>query len=502
MSRPNKVKTGPQQMAALDLGSNSFHLLIAQESGGRVQVVDKHKEMVRLAEGLVEKGSLDPLVANRALASLDRFSQRLRPLDNKNIRVVATSAFRQLGIQSKFFVDAESTLGHPIEVISGREEARLIYLGVCHDLGDNSNRQLVVDIGGGSTELIIGQNYTAKTLESVHMGCVSWAREYFPGDRVDAKCLRRAISAAAVQLEPIAQNYLTRGWEYAIGASGTINSVSAVQEAMGLGSGITLASMKKIRDQILRAKSAYGLPGLSKERVEVFAAGLSILIAVFQILGIEKMDPAQTALREGVIYDLVGRKRREDVRDKTVSELMRRFSVDELQSGRVKQTALNFLKKVKSEWNLRGSSNTALLGWGADLHEIGMDVSHSSYHRHGGYLLSNLEMPGFSKSEQLQLATLVMLHRRKIRPEYFLDTSDNIIRLAVLLRLAALIHRGRNLKKTPEIVMRANFSRGQITLEMGFKPDWLKNNPLTQLDLLEDAELLRENRVLLRIVEI
>lgn len=492
----------PQQMAALDLGSNSFHLLIAQELDGRVQVVDKHKEMVRLAEGLGEKGDIESSVAARALDSLGRFSQRLRSLNSENIRVVATSAFRQLGMQSEFFKSAEAILGQNIEIISGREEARLIYLGVCHDLGDNSTRQLVVDIGGGSTELIIGQNYAAKTLESLHMGCVSWAREYFSIGEITAQNLRRAISAASVQLEPIAENYLSRGWEYALGASGTINSISEVQEALELGATITPQTIKKVRDHLLRARTAVCLPGLSKEREYVFPSGLSILTAVFETLGIERMDPAQGALREGVIYDLLGRRRHEDVRDSTVVELMKRFSVDEFQSGRVKQTALNFLRKVKNEWGLEDSTNQRLLEWAADLHEIGMDVAHTSYHRHGGYLLSNLDMPGFSKSEQLQLATLVMLHRRKMRPEYFLDPTDRVARLGVLLRLSALVHRGRNLKRTPEISLKGKLSGGVALMEMGLKREWLKNNPLTGLDLSEESELLPDHGFRLKVMEI
>jgi exopolyphosphatase/guanosine-5'-triphosphate,3'-diphosphate pyrophosphatase len=483
------------QLAALDLGSNSFHLLITQEVQGRIQVVDKHKEMVRLAEGLTNNGLLSDEVSRRALECLHRLAQRLRSIDPDNLRVVGTNTLRQLEHDSSFIAEAEGILGHPIEIISGREEARLIYLGVCHGMGDNHTRQLVVDIGGGSTELIIGQNFTPKALESLHMGCVSMTRKHFQANANLASAVARAIDDARIELEPVTQTYLDRGWEHAIGASGTINSVASVQSAMGLGTEITSDTLKHIRQHILDHEDTRSLPGLSTERSDVFAAGLSILTALFEAFNIRTMEAAQSALREGVIYDLLGRQRHADIRDQTVANLSQRFTVDQQQAKRVKQTALDFFNQVADVQHKSVASQRQLLGWAADLHEIGMDISHNAYHKHGSYLLSHMDMPGFSRSEQAQLAILVGMHRRKIT-----GTSSNwVTTLGVLLRLSAVIHRHRSIADMPVMSLTINSGDRLSLVLLSIDPGYLQEHPLTRLDLDNEVQMLRAINITLKI---
>ena len=486
-----------QQLGALDLGSNSFHLLVAQQSNGRIQVIDKHKEMVRLASGLTNGPMLLPEVSERALDCLGRLSERLRSVASENLRIVGTNTLRQVGMESHFVKQAEETLGHPIEIISGREEARLIYLGVCHSLGDNSKQQLVIDIGGGSTELIIGQNFQPKTLESLHMGCVSLSERHFPDGSVTAASMNRAIDNALIELEPVMQTYLSRGWEYVLGASGTINSIAGIQLAMGLGTAITGEHLETIKNRILKQGSTAGLPGLPIEREEVIAGGLAILIALFRAFKIEVMEPAQSALREGVIYDLLGRQRHEDVRNQTVVDLGRRFAIDEFHADRVRQTAFMLLAQVAAPWRLQQPHHRRLLGWACDLHEIGMDISHSSFHKHGGYLLSNLDMPGFSRSEQYQLAALVAVHRRKLNLTHLHIHQSWLLKLAVILRLACLMHRSRIAEMPPKIALRVDTETYPSHLTMALDRPWLDTHPLTHLDLEHEIALLGDAHITL-----
>lgn len=489
------LSNGGHQLAALDLGSNSFHLLITQEIQGRIQVVDKHKEMVRLAEGLTDKGQLSKEVSERALQCLQRLAQRLRSIDPNNLRIVGTNTLRQLESSSSFLAEAERILGRPIEIISGREEARLIYLGVCHGMGDNRTQELVIDIGGGSTELIIGQNFTPTALESLHMGCVSMTRKHFQPGADLTEAFQRAVNDALIELEPVTQTYLERGWEHVIGASGTINSVASVQTALGLGTQITADTLKHIQQTILEQQGTRSLPGLSEERSDVFAAGLSILTALFQAFHIQTMEAAQSALREGVIYDLLGRQRHADIRDQTVKSLSQRFTVDQQQAKRVRQTALDFLDQVTDIRDKSAASQRQLLGWAADLHEIGMDISHSAYHKHSSYLLSHMDMPGFSRSEQAQLARLVGMHRRKIA-----DTSpDWVTKLGVLLRLSAVIHRHRSVADMPIMSVAISPSESLSVVRLSIDPAYLQEHPLTQLDLENEIQMLKGINITLEV---
>ncbi|MFP4062537.1 MAG: exopolyphosphatase [Halochromatium sp.] len=479
--------------AAVDLGSNSFHLLVARADGGSLQVIDRYKEMVRLGEGLTEDKGLLPEVAERALACLERIGQRLRGLAPANVRVVGTNTLRQLRPGIGFIEQAEAVLGHPIEVIAGREEARLVYLGVAHGLAIGDEKRLVVDIGGGSTELIVGQGFKATLRESLHMGCVSISRHYLPGDKITAKAMDRAELACALEIRPVRELFRHSGWSTATGSSGTIKAIATVIAAEGWSDdGISAAGLARLRAALIDCGkvSAFAFKGLSEERRAVFAGGVAVLRAVFQALEIERMRASDEALREGLIYEMVGRVHHEDVRERTVATLCRRFDIDREHAGRVRATALELLAQLRDAWALHHENYPKMLGWAADLHEIGLAVSHSQYQKHGAYLLRNADLSGFTRQEQDALAALVLGHRRKFPVDVFMalprPARDCGRRLAILLRLAVLMHRGRSASAEPNPQVEAEGDR----LRLRFPAGWLDAHPLTRLEFEQEAERL------------
>lgn len=490
-THPSREQSGnpDRQLAALDLGSNSFHLLVAQESNGRLQVVDRIKEMVRLAAGLQEDKSLSEDVLKRGLDCLERFSQRLRGLAPEDIRVVGTNTLRKATNAQRFLEQAEHILGTKVEIISGREEARLIYLGVSHALEDTADRRLVVDIGGGSTELILGKQFRAEVTESLHMGCVGMTRQCFGDGKLRAQQFKTAINLARQELEPLGQIYKDAGWDTVIGASGTILSVQDVlSELMPDAPTITLDGLKAIKKSLIdtRQIDRINLPGLPSERAPVFAGGVAVLCGIFESLGIQEMQATSGALREGLIYDLLGRFQDQDIRETTVRDLVERYHTDQSHSRRIRETVISLLAQAARPWKLTEPTDKLLLGWAADLQEIGMDISHSQYHKHGGYLLENMDMPGFSRLDQHHLAKLVRAHRRKF-PAEDVEMSTRLKRLAVLLRIGVVLHRSRTSDPLPHISFKARGN--QMKLE--FPDDWLSRHPLTELDLAQEASYLK-----------
>ena len=501
-SPPNGQNPSPstapeRQLAALDLGSNSFHLLVAQESNGRLHIVDRMKEMVRLADGLAADKALNTEVVSRALACLERFSQRLGGLDPDDIRVVGTNTLRRAHNARSFLDQAEQILGTEVEVISGREEARLIYLGVSHALEDTADRRLVVDIGGGSTELILGRQFRAEVMESLHMGCVGMTSACFADGKLKAAHFKTAINMARQELEPIEQVYKDGGWDTVIGASGTILAVQDIlAELTPDEPAITIEGLKTIRKALVdtRQIDKIDLPGLPSERAPVFAGGLAILCGIFESLGIEKMQATSGALREGLIYDLLGRVQDQDVRESTVQDLAARYRVDQFHARRVRETAIALLAQVAVDWELTEPTDKLLLNWAADLHEIGMDIAHSQYHKHGGYLLENMDMPGFSRLDQRNLAILVRSHRRKF-PQQDLDFGERIQRLTVLLRISVVLHRSRTTDALPHVDLKVDADK----LKLEFPDDWLTRYPLTALDLAQETRYLKALDLALKI---
>jgi exopolyphosphatase/guanosine-5'-triphosphate,3'-diphosphate pyrophosphatase len=483
-------------VAGVDLGSNSFHMIVARLVGEELFVLDRLRERVALAEGLGDDRRISPEARERALACLSRFGQRLAEVHPDSVRAVGTNALREARDAASFLEEAEARLGHPIEVIAGIEEARLIYLGVAHDVSDDLGRRLIVDVGGGSTELVIGERFEPLRADSLRMGCVSFSQRFFPGGEIKDRGMERARIAALLELQTIQQVYPELGWDECFGSSGTVLAIDGILNAAGWnGAGITAKGLRKLRKVLVAAGHVerLDLPGLQEERRPVLAGGLAILSAVFEALGVRRMRAAQGALREGLLYDLVGRIRHEDVRDRTIRALCERNRVDLAQARRVERTALALLAQVEQGWELEGEEAKHLLQWAARLHEIGLSIAYSRHQKHGAYLVENADLPGFSREDQRLLATIIEAHRRKL-PRQRLDalrgrTRRVARRLCVLLRLAVLLNRSRSRAALPPIAASARKDR----LELAFPEAWLEAHPLTRADLeLEQALLAAE----------
>jgi exopolyphosphatase/guanosine-5'-triphosphate,3'-diphosphate pyrophosphatase len=482
------------EIAAVDLGSNSFHMIVARIMDGELQVVDKDREMVRLAAGLTDENRIDASARERALDCLVRFGQRLSGLPEGTVRAVGTNTLRKAKDSRAFIREAEAALGHPIQVIAGREEARLIYLGVSHSTPSDGGQRLVIDIGGGSTEFIIGEGFTTRHRESLHMGCVSYSQRFFPDGDITHKALRRAELAAHRELLSIISRYRSLGWQEAVGASGTIKAVAEVVRQNGWSDdGITLDSLYDLRNAMLDCGKIrkLSLDGLNTERAPVFVGGAAVLTAAFEALEIERMSVSEGALREGLLYDSLGRIRHEDVRDRTIAKLQERYLVDREHAARVEATALQCLNQMNAFCELPDEEHFRLLGWAARLHEAGLAISHAGYHKHGAYLLAHSDMTGFSRQEQSVLAALVMMHRRKLRMDHLqkLDNPEMVWRMVVLLRLAVLLHHSRSADPLPPFAL--GYKAEKHRFKVVFPAGWLAQHPLTRADLKEEAGLLK-----------
>jgi exopolyphosphatase / guanosine-5'-triphosphate,3'-diphosphate pyrophosphatase len=494
----------PDVLAAVDLGSNSFHMVVARYSHGQLVILDRLREMVRLAAGLGDSGRLDDAATERALRCLERFGQRLRAVRADSVRVVGTNALRRAKRKRWFLERARAALGHPIEIISGLEEARLIYSGVAHTSPMSPDKRLVIDIGGGSTEAVIGEGFNPLLLESLSVGCVGLSASYFDDGRISAKRVERARTAVRLELEPIQEAYRKMGWLNAFGSSGTVRVIGDTLRAINPESPhITLENLNVLVERVVAAGHVdeLDLPEVDAERAPVFPAGLAILLEVVENFGIERVRVAEGAMREGLLYDLMGRFTDEDARVRSVRAMEKRYHVDETQAERVEATVVGLLEQVESEWGLEDPLAESVLRWAARLHETGLDIAHSKYQRHSAYLLEHADMPGFPREEQLLLAALVGGHRRQLSFESLEDLLPPWDRLAeflvVLLRLAVLLHRGRSPQPLPAV--RLTVKSRNITLEL--PPRWMKEHPLTLEDLEQERAYLKEAGFRLTIVE-
>ncbi|MGB1310739.1 MAG: exopolyphosphatase [Leucothrix sp.] len=479
-------------LAAVDLGSNSFHMIICEaDKEGNLKVIDKEKEMVRLRGGLDRQGRLDPMVSERAFKCLQRFGDRLKHFKPENVRIAGTNTIRNLRPADAFIRQGSKLLGYHIEIISGREEARLVYLGVAHTLSNDHGKQLVIDIGGGSTEFIIGENFIPNELESLEIGAASSTKRFFANGDFSAVNWQRAVVGLRLEILPIQGAFSKQHWSRATGSSGTIKSTLSIILALGLAPfGITLDSLHHIRDRMIEMGdlTKLDLPGLSQDRAPVYAGGLAVLIAVFEALKIDHMTVSDGALREGLLYDMLGRIRHEDVRYRSVDELVGRFSVDEQQALRVMQTSVGLFDQVAEHWELRPETR-ALLAWASLLHEIGLSITHNKHHFQGAYILKYAFMPGFSRREQAWLALLVKNHRRKIDWDRLNDIPEmerlTVVRLSILLRLSVLLHRRRddqtispgivvNESSIELLLLNANKGRALLEADLQREKNWLE----------------------------
>ena len=472
-------------IAAIDLGSNSFRLQVGRVVGNQIYPLDSLKDSVRLAAGLKPDKQLDAASQTRGLEALARYGERLRGFEPGAVRAVATNTLRVAKNATQFLKRAEAALGFPIEVIAGREEARLIYLGVAHSLPDPKRQNLVVDIGGGSTEFIIGRHFQPAQLESLYMGCVSYSLRFFPEGNVDKRQMKEAELAAKRELQSIVKTYRDTGWEQAVGSSGTAKAICDLLELNGFSEGgITREGLDHLRSLLLVAGNAarLTLEGLRVDRIPVLAGGIAIMSAVFSEFELQHMLFSDGALRLGVLYDLLGRYHHEDLREATVELFMQRYGVDRLQADRVTQTAFDFFRQLTSQAGDGNQSEALFLQWACRMHETGISVAHSSYHKHSAYILANADMPGFSRRDQARLSRLVLGHRGKLERLQNVPPDEEEWVLIFSLRMAALLHRSRRDSPLPSIEV----TRGNRGFQMVFDAEWLAEAPLTAAALTEE----------------
>lgn len=484
----------PKTVAAIDLGSNSFHMIVARlEDSGTLSIIDRLRDNVRLGGGLDKNGIINESAQNRAFECLESFAQRIRHLPPTAVRIAGTNTLRVAANAHAFVQKAEEILGHPIEIIEGREEARLIYLGVAHGLATKEGKRLVVDIGGGSTEFIIGRSMTPLRRESLYTGCVSSSKRFFVDGEITKKSLKAAETEAALILLPQANDFKTGNWDEAIGCSGTIKAIASIVHEQGWClDGISYKSLQILRDELITAGhiDRLKLSGLSESRKPVIAGGLSVLLAIFKTLNIDQMQISDQSMREGLLYDLVGRITHHDVRDATVETTMKRWSIDIEQANRITKTVEQLCHPACKQWSIDNEQVMLLVKWASMLHELGLQVSHNNYHKHGAYILENADMQGFSRQEQALLAALVLSHRSKFRVDDFEQLMKPFIKagkhMCVLLRIAVLLHRGRTNQSIPAIDITVN--KKQINLS--FPKGWLVDHTMTLADLNKEIDYL------------
>ena len=488
-------------IASVDLGSNSFRMVIAQivetQSGVQLRPIDTLRESVKLAAGLQADKTLDELACSRGISAIRRFGERLRSFSPMQVRAVATNTLRVARNADQFIEKAELALGFPIEIVAGREEARLVYIGAAHGAPAVNGNRLVIDIGGGSTEFIIGQGYEPNLMESLYIGCVSNSQQFFAKGAVDGYSFKQAELSARQEIQVIAKEFRKKGWHQVIGSSGTARAIAELIALNGfdgrahdlpageLGGSITRDGLEKLKKSLIESEYVQNskLIGLKNDRRLVLPGGLAIMIAAFDELRIESMEIVEAALRMGVLYDFLGRAQHHDMRFVTVEQFMQRYNVDAEQATRVKVTALKFLEQFPIPAIEDRQNNLALRGWAAKLHEIGLTISHNGYHKHSAYIATNADMPGFSKNDQSRLATLLLGHTGKLGK---LSASNSFIdwRMLFSLRLAHVLHRRRMNENIPEILVQSTSKGFKISLPK----QWVKERPLTEFSIKKEAD--------------
>ncbi len=488
-------------IAAVDMGSNSFHMVVARMEHGEPRVIDRLRDTVRMAAGLRADGTLDAERRARAMNCLARFGQRIAGLPSLRVRAVATNTVRRMASSQLFLTAAESALGHPIEVVSGREEGRLIFLGASHDLPASREPRLIIDVGGGSTEFIIGRGLAPLHTESVQAGCIASTLRFFPGGKLNRKRWQRARGDIGVLLQQFAEDFRESGWQDAYGSSGTAKSIGAVVQAMKFSDdGITAASLASLREVLLEhgQVNTLKLPGLMEDRAPLFAGGVVIFEAAFAALGIERLRVCESSMREGLLWDLLGRAGGSDPRTGSIDALASRYGVDRAQARRVEATALMLFDQVATAWKLDAEARE-WLSWAARVHEIGLAIAHSQHHHHGAYILRHADLAGFSRQEQQLLAAVVEMHRRKPDKSVIAALPQRYRQLArrttALLRLAVLFRRARRAEPLPQMKLAATTK----TLKLGFQADWSENHPLTEADLQQEKAPMAELGVKLEV---
>jgi exopolyphosphatase/guanosine-5'-triphosphate,3'-diphosphate pyrophosphatase len=472
------------QLAAVDLGSNSFRLQMGRGQGRHIELQGYWKETVRLAGGVGPDQRISRKAIDAACECLARMNERLRGLAPEQVRAVGTQTLRDASNSDEFLLEAQHALGYPIDIISGREEARLTFEGCMHSAPPSKEARLVVDIGGASTELIVGRGFEASAAESFKVGCVNTTLRFFRDGVLDRASFRKAQVAAAAEIEEAVSVFSRAQWSQAFGVSGTVGAAAELirQVDWGDGSVISAAMLLNLRQFLIE----YGdvrklkLPGIKPERAQVLAGGVAVLSAVFDSLGITEMTPARGGLRLGLLYDLLGRRERHDLRDATVARLQKRFDIDRSQAQQVARIARELHDALDPQ---AGEEEVKRLAWAAALHEVGFAISHNDHHKHGAYLVGHADLAGFSTTDQRRIATLILAQRGNLRKVADALTDPARVAKILALRLAVILCHARRPMQLPKWTVRAG--RGNFELRMD--GEWLSRHPLTQFLLEEEA---------------
>ncbi len=489
-----------EEIAAIDLGSNSFHMILAKVANGQISIIDRLKEPVRLGFGLQSDGQLDELSQKRALDCLERFHQRIKHLPSNSVRAVGTRTLRQAKNAHRFLAKAEKVLGFDIQIVSGHEEARLVYQGVAFGLEDDHQRRLVIDIGGGSTEIIVGEDFTPRTMESLGLGCVSITKRFFDDGRISKNSLRKADIYCQQKLEPFYGQFRRASWERAIGCSGSIKSIASVLEAMNGHPSITPEGLDLLIDECLKAKKIenLNLPGLSNQRQPVFIGGLIALRACLNALSLPQIEASPWALREGLLYDMLGYDTLSDMRERSVKELTRRFHTDQAHADQTDKVAQKMLAQIQDHLQL-DSPWSRYLQWACWLQEVGLDINHDRFHQHGGYIVENSHLAGFGYDEQRRLAYLVRNQRKK--PDWTqlesLPEEEHFDFALVLhvFRLACVLTRARN------DIVHIGWSLSFKNNALHFKSpeEWWRTHPLVSNELINEMNAMKKSPLGLKV---
>ncbi|MBP8172998.1 MAG: guanosine-5'-triphosphate,3'-diphosphate diphosphatase [Aeromonadaceae bacterium] len=488
--------------AAIDLGSNSFHMLVVREVAGAVRTVAKVKRKVRLAAGLDHHNSLSRDAMERGWDCLRLFAEQLQDVPTENIRIVGTATLRLASNVEEFLLEAERILGHHIEVISGEDEARTIYQGVSWT-SSGEGKRLVIDIGGASTELVIGEHNDAKLLNSLHMGCVTWLKRYFADGLLNEQNFMAAIEGAKEVLAKVQSSYLQLGWTTCVGASGTVQALQEIMIAQGRSERVTLSKLQELKEQAIQCGQIdkLALQGLAPERLTVFPSGLAILIAIFESLNIDNMTLAGGALREGLVYGMVGRKRDCDARERTADSLITRYQLDREQALRVRDVVLNGFAQLKTPWHLSEQYGRPMLRWAAMLYEIGLCIEYKKAPQHAAYIIDNIDMPGFTQAQK-QLLSALLLNQRD---DFKLDALEKqnavsmtqACRLARLLRLSIIFCMRRTEGTVPQFQLVAEGDELTVKLPQG----WQQEHYLRASELQEEARRQSQQGWPTRVIE-
>ncbi len=471
-----------RKVAALDLGSNSFHLVIARIVAHDVQILHQMKLRVQLAEGLDKDNRLSKAAIQRGLESLRYMVESLSDFEPDQVRMVATYTLRKARNAADFVKAAEKILPYPVEIVSGIEEARLIYLGVAHT-NHHEGKRLVIDIGGGSTELVVGEGFEPQVLRSLPMGCVTFSNRFFEDRRLRQKDFNKAIRSARQEVEAVTNALTQASWSHCVGSSGTIKTVIDIVHNLGTTSRPGTVGLGDLRDLIGRCVAAghsshLDFSGMSEQRRHVLAAGLSILTALFESLEIETLEYSAGALREGVIYEMEDRLSDIDIRDRTAQSLVTRYVVDLAQARRVEATTLKLYDQASEAWGLDKKGLRDLLSWAALLHEVGLNINSKDVHTHSRYIVKSVEMPGFNQEEQQLLAAIIGCHKKRIRPdainEFLHYRPREVARLIALLRLGVLL----NFKRQDGILPDFEVTARKNSLKLTFESGWLQSRPV------------------------